>query len=129
MLISDHVRAMLRALRLGLASDSSVDVAIVCAGGHVVPAHRAVVSAFSAFLSRAVMSSCESPFAVDATTVVHLPDFTADGVVRLLELAYTGDCDVTASEDAAELAELLALAGVDWSVVSGRRVDRGGQSG
>jgi len=116
---TENVRGLLRFLRHGISAEPLqplLDLTFVCAGGYVVNAHRAIMTNFSELLAAAVSSSGSTPFSSDPVTFVYLPDFAAASVERLVEMAYTGVCFMDKAGETAEVAELLALAGIKSAI-------------
>ena len=100
----EHVRAMMRGV---LATAEGADVAIVCDGRAVVPAHRLVLSVFSPLLRGMLRNNNDQD-----TTVIFLPGLGKREVETLLEFMYTGARESTSRDVMGKVDTLAKQLGI-----------------
>jgi len=84
-----------------LESGLYTDLAIRCEGGHMLHAHRLVMSAVSPYLNQMLDVSTE-----EDSTILDLPDAPKDVVQSLLDIVYSGSIEATLEE----MRNMLTLA-------------------
>jgi len=90
-----------------LATAEGADVAIVCDGRAVVPAHRLVLSVFSPFLRGMLQNNNYQD-----TTVIFMPGLEKREVETLLEFMYTGARESTSREVIGKVDALAIQLGI-----------------